>query len=91
MSKKIRLTEAELVNLVKKVIAEQKFMPGVKGMGSSSDVKPSAKSIPFESIQEYMSNEFNAKNNQKVSVVLTFDGQNVVANMKGAQYVVTKH
>ena len=83
MSKKIRLTETELVNLVKKVVAEQKFMPGV--------IEPPKNSIPFSSIQEYMSNEFKAKNNQKVSVVLTFDGQNVVANMRGAQYVVTKY
>ena len=66
-------------------------MPGVKGMGSSSDVQQSKKSIPFESIQEYMSNEFNAKNNQKISVVLTFDGQNVVANLRGAQFVVTRN
>jgi hypothetical protein len=76
MSKKIRLTETELVNLVKR---------------SSSDVQPSKKSIPFESIQEYMSNEFNTKNNKKVSIILTFDGQNVVADMRGAKYVVTRN
>lgn len=86
MGKKIRLTETELVNLVKRIVSEQKFMPGVKGYE-----KEAKNSIPFESIQEYMSNEFNAKNNQKVSVVLTFDGQNVVANMRGAQYVVRKN
>lgn len=71
-------------------IDEQGFMPGVKGMGSNT-VTPSKKSIPFDAIQEYMSNEFNTKNNQKISVVLTFDGQNVVANLKGAEFVVTKN
>lgn len=91
MSKKIRLTETELVNLVKRIVSEQNWLPGVKGMGSSSDVQPSKKSIPFESIQEYMSNEFNAKNNKKVSIILTFDGQNVVADMRGAKYVVTRN
>ena len=91
MSRKIRLTETELTNLIKRVVSEQKFMPGVKGMGSSSDVQQSKKTIPFESIQEYMSNEFNAKNNQKISVVLTFDGQNVVANLRGAEFVVTRN
>jgi hypothetical protein len=38
-----------------------------------------------------MSNEFNAKNNQKISVVLTFDGQNVVANLRGAKFAVTRN
>jgi hypothetical protein len=90
MKKTIRLTETELTNLVKRVIQEQP-MPGVKGMGSSSDVQQSKKSISFETIQEYMSNEFNAKNNQKISVILTFDGQNVVANLRGAKFAVTRN
>jgi hypothetical protein len=93
MSRKIRLTETELTNLIKRVVQEQANspIPGVKGMGSSTDVQQSKKKIPFETIQEYMSHEFNAKNNQKISVVLTFDGQNVVANLRGTQFVVTRN
>lgn len=89
MSRKIRLTETELTNLIKRVVQEQANspIPDSKAMNN----KPSRKTIPFESIQEYMSNEFNAKNNQKISVVLTFDGQNVVADLRGAKFVVTRN
>ena len=66
---------------------DEQPMPDAKAVNNN----PIKKSISFETIQEYMSNEFNAKNNQKISVVLTFDGENVVANLRGAQFVVTRN
>lgn len=80
MKNKIRLTEAELTTLIKKVIAEQ---------GALSYVNNVNKPISFDTLYEYMYNEFSKKNNKNISVNLTFDGTQVIANMNGAKVPVT--
>lgn len=88
MKRKIKLTESELINLIKKTVYEQ--VSGVGGMSPNNLGSPK-QSISFETVQEYLSNEYNTKNNKKVSLMLTFDGQNVVADFNGSKYIVTRN
>jgi len=48
------------------------------------------KSISFESIEEFMYNEYSKKNNKNISVNLTFDGRQVLANINGSKVPVKR-
>ena len=75
MNKKVKLTESELTNLIKKILSEE---------------VSSKKTISMETIHEYMYNEYSQKNNKGVKLEFTFDGTNMVVNFNGAKMVVEK-
>jgi len=80
MNKKVKLTESELTGLIKRILNGQ-------GVISDAPNKP----IGFETLYEYMYNEYTKKNNKGVSVNLTFDGTQVIATLKGgAKMPLTK-